>query len=429
VKLTEEERDILEGKEGATLQKVMQTVVLYGDAVGAERFVDLEGGGHFAVHVAMPALGPPIEMLDELVEAGLRTKYAFTVDPRPPLDFENLALTEEQEGEFKRTLRNQAVFEERLLALGLRDADSFTCTPYLPQVGNLPHRGTVLAWSESSCVVFANSVLGARTNRTAAVMDLLLNILGKTPLFGLLTSEGRQATWLVEVRTSSLPHPQLLGAAIGAKVVEDVPYIAGLDALLGPGLNERTIDFLKEMGAACAAIGAVGLYHVENITPEAVDRGRAILTQDHKVYAIDDHDLEKMLHSYPVMWPDTRTKPQKCLIGCPHLSLRELHWWTDSIQQSLESKGRRKVAIPTLLCAAPQVLREFEADEVPYSRLTSMAVNLSPCCIEVYMDNQMCSREAVVTNSNKLRAFSTARMFLDEELLEIVATGEIPEEG
>jgi predicted aconitase len=427
MKLSEEERGILEGKQGPALQKVMQTAVLYGDAVGAERFVDLEGGGHFAVHVAIPALGPPIEMLDELVQAGLKTKYPFTVDPRPPLDFENLGLTKEQEAEFRHVLRNQAAFEERLLALGLRNADSFTCTPYLPQVGNSPDRGKVLAWSESSCVVYANSVLGARTNRTAAVMDLLLNILGKAPLFGFLTDEGRRATWLVEVRTSTLPDPQLLGAAIGTKVLEDVPYIVGLDELLGPGLDERSLDFLKEMGAACAAIGAVGLYHVENITPEAVDHGRALLRRDHRRYVIDDGDLAEMLRSYSVMWADAAAKPQKCLIGCPHLSLRELKWWTGSIDGALDARGKSKVAIPTVLCAAPQVLREFEADEAAHGRLTSMGVNLSPCCIEVYMDNHLCSRESVVTNSNKLRAFSTARMLLHEEVLEVIATGETPE--
>jgi predicted aconitase len=420
---------MLEGKEGPTLQKVMQTAVLYGDAVGAERFVDLEGGGHFAVGVAIPALGPPIEMLDELVQAGLRTKYPFTVDPRPPLDFENLGLTKEQEAEFTRALQNQAVFEERLLALGLRSADSFTCTPYLPQVGNFPARGTILAWSESSCVVFANSVFGAKTNRTAAVMDLLLNILGKVPLFGLLNEEGRRARWLVEVRTSDLPNPQLLGAAIGTKVLEDVPYIVGLDGLLGPGLNQRTMDFLKEMGAACAAIGAVGLYHAENITPEAVDYGRGLLSREHKRYVISDGDLEDMLRSYPVMWSPKEAKPQRCLIGCPHLSLRELQWWTASIHEALQARARHQVAIPTLLCAAPQVLREFEADELAHRRLRAMGVNVSPCCIEVYMDNPLCAREAVVTNSNKLRAFSTARLLHDDELLEVMATGDIPGNG
>jgi len=429
VKLSLEERGILEGKEGRTLQKVMQTAVLYGDAVGAERFVHLEGGGHFAVGVAIPALGPPVEMLDELVEAGLRTKYPFTVDPRPPLDFENLKLTEGQCVEFRHMLRNQAVFEERLLDLGLRDQDAFTCTPYLPQVGNVPGKGTMLAWSESSCVVFVNSVLGARTNRNAVVMDLLLNILGKAPMFGLLTDEGRRATWQVEVKTCKPPNPQLLGAAIGSKVLEDVPYIVGLDELLGPVVNECTIDFLKEMGAACAALGAVGLYHVENITPEAVEYGRALLSRDHKTYVIGDRDLEEMLRSYPVMWSKREAKPQKCLIGCPHLSLRELQWWNASIHEALEARGRHQVAIPTLLCAAPQVLREFEADEVGHRRLKEMGVSLSPCCTEVYMDNQLCSREAVVTNSNKLRAFSTARLFLDEELLEVIATGEIPEDG
>jgi predicted aconitase len=119
-----------------------------------------------------------------------------------------------------------------MLQLGLKDVEAYTCTPYLAEVGNIPRRGARLAWSESSCVVFANSVLAARTNRNAAVMDILCNIAGKTPLTGFLTDEGRRANWWVEVTTRSLPNPQLLGAAIGMKVMEDVPYIVGLDLLL-----------------------------------------------------------------------------------------------------------------------------------------------------------------------------------------------------
>ena len=244
IKLTQEERDILRGKQGPTMQKVMVTVVLYGEALGAERLVDIEGEGHFVIPWASPGIAPPLEMLDELVAAGLKTKYPFTLDPKAPLDFENLHLSPEQEQLVEQTYRDQARYDERMLQLGLRDTDAYTCNPYLPEVGNIPKRGTILAWSESACAVFANSVLGARTNRNGAIMDLLSNIVGKTPLAGLLTDEGRRAAWLVEVRTAELPPPQLLGAAIGLKVLEDVPFIVGLDCLLGSGLSEETLDYL-----------------------------------------------------------------------------------------------------------------------------------------------------------------------------------------
>jgi hypothetical protein len=425
MKLNKEEQDMLDGKQGSTLQKVMRTLVLYGRALGAERFVDIEGDGHFSVPYAFPGVGLRPEMLDELTHAGLKTKHPFTLDPRAPLDFENLGITREQEQAFEHMLRNQARYDEQMLQLGLKDAEAYTCTPYLDEVGNIPRRGTRLAWSESSCVVFANSVLAARTNRNAAVMDILCNIAGKTPLIGFLTDEGRRANWWVEVKTRSLPNPQLLGAAIGMKVMEDVPYIVGLDLLLGSGLNERTLDYLKEMGAACAAIGAVGLYHVENITPEAVDLRTDLLSKEHKTYIIDDRELQNLMASYPVMWANRGAKPQKCLVGCPHLSLRELHGWTRRIHDALERMGRDRVAVQTILFASPQVLRRFAAERDSFEELKNAGVRLSSTCAELYMNNPLCAREAVITNSNKLRTFTPARMLLDEDLVEVLVSGDL----
>jgi predicted aconitase len=381
INLTQEERDILRGKRGPTMQKVLLTVVLYGEALGAERLVDIEGEGHFVIPWASPGIAPPLEMLDELVAAGLKTKYPFTLDPKAPLDFENLCLRPEQEQALKQMYRDQARYDERMLQLGLRDTDAYTCNPYLPEVGNIPERGTILAWSESACAVTANSVLGARTNRNGAIMDLLSNIVGKTPLAGLLTDEGRRATWLVEVRTAKLPHPQLLGAAIGKKVLEDVPFIVGLDCFLGSGLSEETLrqpfdgaqdkaqgrllrqaqgrllrqaqgrllDYLQEMGAACATYGAVGLYHVENITAEAVDQGTDLLVPDHATYVIDDQELQDLMASYPVMWADKEATPEKCYIGCPHLSLRQLYWWTDKIHNTLQARRQSQLAVETTI--------------------------------------------------------------------------------
>jgi len=408
MKLTREEAQILAGDQGPTLQKVMKTIVLYGQTLGAESLVDIEGDGHFALHHCLPGIGPRMEMLDEL---------------RPPLDFENLGLSKGQERTFKQMFHDQPRFEERMQQLGLRDKDAYTCTPYLPEVGNVPKKEAILAWSESSCVVFANSVLGARTNRNAVIIDLFSNLVGKTPLTGLLTDEGRRASWLIKLSASKLPNPQLLGAAIGMKVLEDVPFIVGLDRLLGPGLNSQSIDYLKEMGAACAAIGAVGLYHVENITPEAVEQGTSLLIRDHKTYLLDERKLQELMDSYPVMWTNKDAHPKKCLIGCPHLSLRELYWWTDHIRNALRTHGRDKVAVETILCAAPQVVFRFQADKEAHKQLTRMGVRLSITCAEAYMDNPLCACEAVVTNSNKLRAFTSARMYINEELLDVIATG------
>ena len=425
IKLTQEERDILRGKQGPTMQKVMKTVVLYGKALGAERLVDIEGGGHFVIAYAIPGIAPSMEMLDELVAAGLKTKSPFTLDPKPPLDFENWWLNPEQVQLLKQMYQDQERYDERMLQLGLRGPDACTCTPYLPQVGNVPKRGDILAWSESACAIFANSVLAARTNRHGAIMDLLCGIAGKTPLAGLLTDEGRRATWLIEVNTDKLPLPQLLGAAIGMQVLADVPFIVGLDRFLGPGLNKETRDYLHEMGAACATAGAVGLFHVENITPEAIDYGRDLLVPNHETYSIDDRQLEDLLASYPVMWTDKDAKPDKGFIGCPHISLQQLYWWTKKIHSGLQARGQRRLAVKVTMCAAPQVLQTFKSDAEARQKLEGAGVKLSAGCPMQLFDNNLSAGEAIVTNSNKLRAYTAARFFPDEELVEILVSGEI----
>jgi predicted aconitase len=192
IELTDDERDTLEGRRGVTLQKVMETVVRYAEALGAERLVEIEGPGHFVIPWASPGIAPPLEMLDELAEAGLETTHPFTLDPCAPLDFEPLDLTGDQQHLVQEMYSDQKAYDRRMLQLGMRDPDAYTCNPYLPEVGNVPEEGSIVAWSESACAVFANSVLGARTNRNGAIMDLLSNIVGKTPLTGLLTDEGRR---------------------------------------------------------------------------------------------------------------------------------------------------------------------------------------------------------------------------------------------
>ena len=321
--LTPEEQAALEGARGPLVAKVMRTVVRYGEALGAERLARITAGGHFVITYALPGIGPSMEMLDELMDAGLRADLPFTLDPAPPLDAEEWHLTRGQAETLERMYVDQEAYMKRMLALGLRSSEACTCTPYLPQVGNVPVRGDVLAWSESACVAFANSVLGARSNRNGAIIDLLCNLVGRVPLSGLLTDEGRRAGHLIEVSGGSLPEPQLLGAIIGRRVIADVPYVVGLDRWLDPALDRRTQDYLHELGAAAATAGAVGLFHVEGITPEAVDLGRALLRADALRHRIEEVDLLEIEAGLPVLWDDPAAHPTKCMIGCPHLSLEQ----------------------------------------------------------------------------------------------------------
>ena len=147
IHLTKEELAILQGKHGSVLQKVMETVVSYGEALEAVKLADIEGPGHFVISFSSEGIAPPIMMLEELIDAGLRTKFPFTLDPRGALDFENLNLQPRVEQALLDMYQNQNYYEQLLTKLGLRDDQAFTCNPYQPEVGNIPERGTILALS------------------------------------------------------------------------------------------------------------------------------------------------------------------------------------------------------------------------------------------------------------------------------------------
>lgn len=427
IQLSQEEKKILHGSQGQVLQKVMETVVLYGEALCAERLIDITGPGHLVIPWSIPGISPPIDMLEELVDAGLKTKYPFTLDPCPPLDFENLNLEPAVEAAILEMYSNQKHYDEMMGQLGLRDKEAYTCNPYLPEVGNIPLRDSILAWSESACAIYANSVLGARTNRNGAIMDLLLNIIGKTPLAGILTDDGRRACWLVDINVNDLPNPQLLGSVIGSIVQTGVPYLAGLDRFLSADLNEDTRDYLQEMGAMIATYSAVSLFHVENITPEAADIGRNLLSAHYKKSVIDTDKLELFMSSFPNLWDDPSAKPQKCYLGCPHLSLKQIYWWADRIGTELTSQGKDHLAVETVLCAAPQVLQKFQNDQKTHRQMLKAGVRFSSTCSETIFETRLCTGKPVITNSNKLRAYTSARFFRDEDLAKILVRGEINE--
>ena len=316
----------------------------------------------------------------------------------------------------------QARYEEQVRKLGILDDDDYTCACYLDQMGNTPGNGEVLSWAESSAVVYANSVLGARCNRNSGMLELMGSIAGFVTEFGLLTDEGRKATWVVEVRCEKKPEAQLLGSAIGMKVMEEVPYIKGLDRWLGTELNEDACSYLKDFGAATASNGAVGLYHIDGLTPEAVEQGESLIAEGAQVYVIDDEELARVKGNYPVIWKDPEAKPQLCFVGCPHLSLKQLQDWTAAIGDALRKNGRDKVAVPTVFTASMPVLRAFEQTMDGY-RLKKYGVVLSYICPLMYMNNPLCKKKAVITCSNKLRTYTSARYYTEAEILSIITGG------
>jgi predicted aconitase len=316
----------------------------------------------------------------------------------------------------------QNFYEGQLEKLGLMDKDAFTCTCYMDEVGNKPKKGDILSWAESSAVVYANSVLGARCNRNSGIIDIMGSIVGYVPYFGLLTDEGRKATWVIKVNTTKKPEAQLLGSAIGMKVMEDVPYVIGLDKWIGSTLDDSACSYLKDFGAATASNGAVGLYHIDNLTPEAVELGESLIAEGAKEYIIDDAELERVQREYPVIWKNPDASPKLCFVGCPHLSIQQLKDWTDNIEVALAKNGKKKVVIPTVLTAAPKVLAAF--NETDYAeRLKKTGVITSYICPLMYMNNPLCKTMPVITSSNKLRTYTSARYYTDAEILNIITGG------
>ena len=420
--LTEEQQAILNGEKGETLAKVMESVVRYGELFGATKLVPVTSEyNHLVTSFGLKMIGPIYDLMNQLIEAGAISQQKFSMDPRP-VD-PNVPANALQKLIFNKFMYSkQDFYEGQLQELGLMEKDAFSCTCYMDEVGNKPNKGDVLSWSESSAVVYANSVLGAKCNRNSGIIDNMGSIVGYVPYFGLVTDEGRKASWIVEIKTTKKPEAQLLGSAIGMKVMEDVPFVKGLDKWLGTELTDSACSYLKDFGAATASNGAVGLYHIENLTPEAKEQGESLIKENAQVYVIDDAELKRVYDSYPVIWKKKNAKPKLCFMGWPHMSLDQLKKWTERIEKALEKTGNKKVVIPTVFTAAPAVIKEFE--KTPYAaRLKATGVIVSYICPLMYMNNPLCGKMPVITNSNKLRTYTTSRYFTDPQILKLITKG------
>ena len=387
--LTKEQEAILNGEKGETLAKVMKTLVMYGDAFEAEKLVPITSQyNHLVTSFGLKVMSPVYDLMQTILDAGVASGQKFSVDPRP--------IDKNVPANFLQNL----VFNKFMYT----------------------KKGDVLSWTESSAVVYANSVLGARCNRNSGIIDIMGSIVGYVPYFGLLTDEGRKATWIVRVKTTKKPEAQLLGSAIGMKVMEDVPYVYGLTDFIGNELDDAACAYLKDFGAATASNGAVGLYHIDGLTPEAKEQGEALIAEGAKEYIIDDAELARVQAEYPVVWKNPDAKPKLCFIGCPHLSLEQLKTWTDNIEAALKENGASKVSIPTVLTAAPGVLEVFNKTDYA-ARLKATGAITSYICPLMYMNNPLCKKMPVITSSNKLRTYTSARYYRDDEILAAITKG------
>ena len=207
-----------------------------------------------------------------------------------------------------------------------------SCTPYLSS--NVPRKGDTIAWAESSALSYANSVIGARTNREGGPGALAASIIGKTPLYGLHLDHNRVPTVVIEAEMKEdLMDYALLGQAIGSQIGGAVPYIRGVR----PGTDQ-----LKMMAAAMAAAGSVALFHVEGITPDSERQDLKGL----EVIKVDERELISIKDRI-----STGKDPDLIAIGCPHLSENEMHHLSSLI------KGRKKIKdIDVWFCTSRDVV-------------------------------------------------------------------------
>ncbi|NLB48422.1 MAG: DUF521 domain-containing protein [Erysipelotrichia bacterium] len=426
MKLTKPQIAILRGEQGETKQKMLETIVRFGDIFNASRLIKMtHKRGHLVTSFGLNLLKPLYKTMAEISANDIKATGGFTVDPRP-VDYPEVKANLLEKIVFSKIMYGkQAFYEEQLRLAGLSHKNAFTCTPYLKEVGNRPKEGDILSWAESSAVVFANSVLGARCNRNSGMIDLFGTLLGYVPLFGLLSDEGRQATWKVIIKTSSLPEAQILGSAIGMKVNDAVPYIIGLDHYLGEAITDEVEGYLKDFGAATASNGAVGLYHIDGLTPEAKKLGKTLIKENAKEYVIDDEELEKIYRSYPVMWKHKDKEANLVFIGCPHLTLTQLRNWSMQISEGLKETGHKKVVVRTILTTAPMVLELFKRETL-YKEMVTKGVKFTSICPLMYTNNPLTKRRRIVTNSNKLRTYSHAKYQKDEEILNCVIGRKTP---
>lgn len=355
---------MLQGNEGQAMALAMQTLVKVGKAFGAERLVAIKSA-HLAGSFGSSRFKAYLHILDQFVAEGIRVRVPTTVNPRPGRTL----------GLLNRIVFSRQPWLERQLAqLGV--TPNYSCICY--DDVNIPALGDRLCWSESSAVQFANSALGARCNRNSVLVDICSAVTGYTPEFGYLMDENRRGQVLVKLQLDRMD-PSALGYVLGRRLVNRVPVVEHYDFSRAE---------LKNMGAAMAATGAVSLFHVEGLTPEAPDLQTVFDGEPQDVITIHQADLDSMHESQPQDY-------DAVVFGCPHLFYEEV------IELAEQFAGCR-VTKPTYLCTSPAILQRLQAEGMS-NVLHQAGVNVVDFCPVAAFTPKRRSR--VLTASGKCHCY------------------------
>lgn len=354
--LTLSERAFLAGAAGPSVQKAMEILVTLGEIYGAEQMIPVNSVQISGV--SYDNLGEAgLEWLTEMYTGGGRTRVFTTLNPAG-MDIENYVSLGISESFAENQRRVLSAFRK----MGV--VTTCSCTPYL--FGNLPHFGEHIAWAESSAVCYANSVIGARTNREGGPSALASALTGVTPAYGLHLSDNRQPTHHFAVSATLTDNPDFgaLGKVIGDQIQTQsghrVPYISGIP--------KASLENLKSFCASIATFGGVGLFHMEGITPEAA----GVKPPDHPPTHITAKDIESASDALTTAQSD---EVDFVSLGCPHLSLKE-------IQRIAELLDGRQVTKPFWITTSRPV--KGMADQMGYTDLIEGAGAVfatDTCCV------------------------------------------------
>jgi len=337
--LTKEEEKILNGEMGEVQERMFRLLVRLGDIYGADKMISV--GSVQVAGVSYKSIGDPgIDFLEDMSSQNTKVKVLTYLNPAG-MDLEDWS----KFGFPKNFAKNQLRIINAFKKMGV--VITSTCTPYL--AGNLPRFREHIAWSESSAVSFANSIIGARTNREGGPSALAAAICGRTPNYGLHLWEKRQPNVRIKVNTDLVYNSDFgaLGYFVGKTVKNKIPYFTGI--------NNADTDHLKSLGAAMAASGAVALYHIEELTPEAD------LTNNKDLETIEIGKKE-LNDTYEQL--NSGEKPDIVIFGCPHASLREI----SSICERIKGKKLKK---PLWICTS-RLMKEA-ADRMDYTVIIEKA--------------------------------------------------------
>jgi predicted aconitase len=307
MRLTKEEQMMLAGEMGPAMELAMKPIVQMGEGLDAERLIAVEGSHLGNVDLLRHYTGY-VGIVEKLVDLGAEVQVPTSVNPYPayPRSPESPIIPEA----FRGSNPLEGYYRK------LRVLPNWTCTPYL--YGNIPRFRQHLSWEESSAVIYANSVIGARTNREPILMDLMSAITGRTVYSGLHIDENRWGEILCNVKVKELEPDDFaaIGYYLGKACGRKIPVINGIQ-------KKASTSTLKNMGAAAASTGAISMYHVPGLTPEAPTIEGAFGSRKpvDKV-EIDDVELKKTKEE--MSGAEAEGKIDIVGLGCPHYTFEEV---------------------------------------------------------------------------------------------------------